>query len=628
MRNNSLPSTQLGNETEPQLSQGSDAAGVTHPEAPSASGFDSHVRVYVAIGAGAFLIVSGLVGWSVLCAHRLKVERQVWAQTNQRNDEIGYEDYLGRYPHGRFADSACAAVKTLQCLATTAEIDTICGLIEGLDKGLCANFIPFNLQMAAIAGEAVTPYAAAEFTFLTKRAIDSCDMARAKLKEVHRSKTFSSTYASLDSFSEDMRIFTRGWWEMITRGKLLTVASSELDRVQRRIYDESRPGARVPVEVFEKELVQAGLSSDLSRDIRDALLHNFWSPSGLSVRSFHSVRDSILAKVFFELNSGEAPRVESILKTPPRLRGKARFLRKNDQGYEEYLWKKDSSVMIRIPAGTFIMGSDSGSDDEKPVHRPCLSEFYIDKYEVTNRQFKQFCDATGRKYPDDPGFTEVSCYIRDCSDCPVVDVSWADAKSYAAWDGKSLPTEAQWEKAARGTDGQEYPWGNKKAIQIAHFVEPGQPTTLPEYEARMVLLEMGDSRSTGPRSGSVGTKSAGPRPRPVGANAPYFLDTGLLGGRQGKTETRPSWTASQGVSPYGATDMAFSVDEWCEDRYGPDYYKHSPDRDPRGPSAGSERVKRGDKQEHRCARRNSNRDNPATTLPDLGFRCAVGGKNR
>jgi len=112
--------------------------------------------------------------------------------------------------------------------------------------------------------------------------------------------------------------------------------------------------------------------------------------------------------------------------------------------------------MIQIPAGTFIMGSDTGSDDEQPEHVVYLNEYWIDKYEITNAQYAK-CVVAGK------------CRIPECGQYkegervtyPVVCVNWSQVKSYCEFVGKRLPTEAEWEKAARGTDGRTWPWGNE-----------------------------------------------------------------------------------------------------------------------------------------------------------------------
>ena len=116
--------------------------------------------------------------------------------------------------------------------------------------------------------------------------------------------------------------------------------------------------------------------------------------------------------------------------------------------------------MVLVPAGEFLMGRESpdSASDEAPEHRVWLDAYYIDRTEVTNAQFKAFCDATQRLYPNTPMWdTE---YFQK-PEYPVINITYDQARAYCAWAGKRLPTEAEWEKAARGTDGRLYPWGNE-----------------------------------------------------------------------------------------------------------------------------------------------------------------------
>jgi iron(II)-dependent oxidoreductase len=126
--------------------------------------------------------------------------------------------------------------------------------------------------------------------------------------------------------------------------------------------------------------------------------------------------------------------------------------------YDETRIGADPNAMIQIPAGEFTMGTNVRLSDEGPEHRVTLPAFQIDKYEVTNLQYKQFIDATRHKSPQH--WTNRT-YPPGKIDHPVVYVSWDDAKSYCEWAGKRLPTDEEWEKAARGSDGRFFPYGNE-----------------------------------------------------------------------------------------------------------------------------------------------------------------------
>ncbi|MCX8155843.1 MAG: formylglycine-generating enzyme family protein [Verrucomicrobiae bacterium] len=175
---------------------------------------------------------------------------------------------------------------------------------------------------------------------------------------------------------------------------------------------------------------------------------------------------------------------------------------------------KDGAEMVLVPAGPFLMGSLKGEPDERPPHRVHLKAYYIDKYEVTHEQYARFLQATGRRAPVDwPGGQMPAQLARH----PVVNVSFEDAEAYARWAGKRLPTEAEWEKAARGTNGWVYPWGN----------EP------------------------------QGKKTAS--------------------GAEGKERTWPVGSFPDDVSPYGCYDMAGNVWEWTSSWY--DAYPGNPQRE-------------------------------------------------
>ena len=121
--------------------------------------------------------------------------------------------------------------------------------------------------------------------------------------------------------------------------------------------------------------------------------------------------------------------------------------------------------MVRVPAGAFTMGSNARLSDEGPQHKVKLKAFKIDKYEVTNLQYLQFIEATGRHSPQ---HFQNRTFPKGKVDHPVTYVSWHDAEAYCAWAGKRLPSDEEWEKAARGTDGRTFPWGDEFDINKAN----------------------------------------------------------------------------------------------------------------------------------------------------------------
>jgi formylglycine-generating enzyme required for sulfatase activity len=140
--------------------------------------------------------------------------------------------------------------------------------------------------------------------------------------------------------------------------------------------------------------------------------------------------------------------------------------------------------MVLIPASDFIMGSDNSESDERPARTIPASQvpdFYIDKFEVTNRQYKEFCDATGHDYPAETPSSKA--YFNNNPDSPVMGVSWYDADAYSRWAGKRLPTEEEWEKAASWDPvagrKRKYPWGDEPNTSRANFT--GQPMAVGRY---------------------------------------------------------------------------------------------------------------------------------------------------
>jgi len=177
--------------------------------------------------------------------------------------------------------------------------------------------------------------------------------------------------------------------------------------------------------------------------------------------------------------------------------------------YNETRIGKDPNPMVRVQAGAFTMGSNTRMPDEGPLHTAKLKTFLIDKYEVTNLQYQRFIEATGRHSPQ---HFQNRTFPQGKIDHPVTYVSWYDAKAYCEWAGKRLPSDAEWEKAARGTDGRTFPWGDEFDVNNANTPARWQS-----------LSQEGDTT-------------------PVGAF--------------------PS-----GVSPYGLHDMAGNVWEWTDSWY-------------------------------------------------------------
>jgi serine/threonine-protein kinase len=212
--------------------------------------------------------------------------------------------------------------------------------------------------------------------------------------------------------------------------------------------------------------------------------------------------------------------------------------------------------MVLIPGGTFVMGRTSEDVYEGPPHETTVAPFYLDKTEVTNKQYSEFVQATGYAPPSD---WVNGTYQVGTGDLPVVNVEWKDARAYAEWARKRLPTEAEWEFAARGTDGRLYPWGNEWV--------PGNAYT---KESKLTTLQ------------------------PVGSNA-------------------------AGASPFGVLDMAGNVWEWCEDNFRPYPGSTAEAKDPtykiiRGGSLGDEKGK--------AMTTYRNWVPPERRYEALGFRCA------
>jgi formylglycine-generating enzyme required for sulfatase activity len=233
--------------------------------------------------------------------------------------------------------------------------------------------------------------------------------------------------------------------------------------------------------------------------------------------------------------------------------------------------------MVYVPAGCFTMGSDQGEPDELPEHEVCLSAYWIGQTEVTNAQYRPCVEAKACSLPADPMYYDDPAY----ADYPVVYVRWTDASTFARWFGGSLPTEAQWEYAARGPDGWAYPWGS---------------------EFYGVWLNYCDSQC-----------------------ARQYHDTAYDDGFAGLA---PVGSYAYGASWVGALDMAGNVWEWTNDWYDESYYATVENGvlDPPGPAPAEGHVIRGggwndDRTEQRASFRGWRE--PFRYDDDRGFRVVV-----
>ncbi len=224
----------------------------------------------------------------------------------------------------------------------------------------------------------------------------------------------------------------------------------------------------------------------------------------------------------------------------------------------------DGMVVVYVPAGTFTMGADLAPDDQSPAHEVTLDAFRLDQTEVTNAQYDG-CVAAGVCEEDEyPRDREVNGDAQ-----PVVGVSWYDALAYCSWVGGRLPTEAEWEYAARGPENRTYPWGDEPWVGAANCSE---------------------------KDCADGFKA-----------------------------TSPVGSFPQGASWVGALDMAGNAWEWVNDWYRGGYYGWSPAENPPGPETGQAKVLRGGSWEYNWANlRSSNRDGatPGFRNTHVGFRCA------
>ena len=231
--------------------------------------------------------------------------------------------------------------------------------------------------------------------------------------------------------------------------------------------------------------------------------------------------------------------------------------------------------MLLVGEGVFLMGSDSGDGDQIPAHIANLSDFYIDKYEVSNLNYQACVADGGCELPKNTRYYILPMY----SNHPVVYTTWEMADAYCEWREARLLNEAEWEKAARGTGSRNYPWGTLFMRDASNYCEQ-----------------------------NCSYSWADPK------------------GNDGYAMTAPVGNYEAGVSPYGAYDMAGNVTEWVSDWYAADYYENSIRTDPLGPESGLYRVLRGGSwfnkaTDLRAYKRSFLRPNVGYNY--TGFRCAI-----
>jgi formylglycine-generating enzyme required for sulfatase activity/predicted Ser/Thr protein kinase len=346
----------------------------------------------------------------------------------------------------------------------------------------------------------------------------------------------------------------------------------------------------LPAQVENKSILEMGSTDNSVIETSSASTMQTFSITTETEKEQSGLSSTETATVFLQQQNIEATSKQEYATKPPTCITSG----------QTWTSPKDGMNLLCVPSGKFIMGSDDGDPDEKPVHSVSLDAYWIDQTEVTNKMFTKFIEETGYQTAAEKGgwgnaFTGgkwervekadwrhpfgPQSSIAGLEQHPVVQVSWDDAVAYCQWASRRLPTEAEWEKATRGMDNRVFPWGNE----------------IPNGN----LLNFADDNLQV-------------------AWAVTTVDDGYR-------YSAPVGSYPEGTSPFGVLDMAGNVSEWVNDRYSKDYYQVSPDINPLGPGSGNFYVLRGgawDVIEMQV--RASSRDGfaPFSRFNTAGFRCA------
>jgi formylglycine-generating enzyme required for sulfatase activity len=251
---------------------------------------------------------------------------------------------------------------------------------------------------------------------------------------------------------------------------------------------------------------------------------------------------------------------------------------------------RDGSRMVLVPAGTFRMSPSPGRE----IH---IDSFYIDEREITQAQYQRFVLDTGRHPPGKAGFAGKPYrwtgrrIPEGLEEHPIVGITWEEANSYCRWAVKRLPTEAEWEKAARGTDGRTYPWGSTWTATRLNSAE---------LWAKHVIQSLKDYDR-------------------------FYWWPSKKNWEGRVVQTKPVGSFPGGASTYGALDMAGNVAEWVADWFDMNYPLTGPTRNPVGPASGTVKVVRGGAYSDprwKVTATFRGKAEPEKRLPTVGFRCA------